>query len=172
MDRRRKQALLGWLEAERRGDEAVAERALGAFWRYLGRPAPRPGFARRTLARAGLRRPVWVLPGPRWLPRGVLAACLALVAVSAGLVPAFLVGLAATGDRLLSAGVGVVAALSERLAHGLTAWNVAKQISQSLVAGLTDPSALAALMAALVVSLFAFGWLRQLLALERSAKHA
>lgn len=172
MDRRRKQALFGWLEAERRGDEAAAERALNAFWRYLGRPAPRRGFARRTLARVGYGRPAWVLPGPKWLPRGVLAAALALVAVSVGLVPAFFVGLAATGDRLLSTSVGVVAALSERLAHGLTAWSVATRISQSLVAGLTDPSVLAASTAALLMSLFAFGWLRQLLALERSAKHA
>ncbi len=176
MDRKRKQALFRWLEAERRGDDAAAERALVSLWRRLGRPAPSPGFVRRTLARAGLdpraaRRRIWAPPGTIWLPRAALAAALALVAGSITLVPVSLITLATAGDRLLGAAIGLVAALSERLAHGLTAWSVATRISQSLVAGLSEPPAVAALATALLMSFFAFGWLRQLLTLERSAEH-
>lgn len=173
MDRQRRQALRSWLEAERRGDDLVAERALAGLWRRLGRPAPRPGFARRTLRRAGLAPGRgWALPGPRWLPRAALAAAFVLTAVPLAVAPVSAIAVARIGDRLLVSAIGLVVAVSERLAHGLTAWSVAERISGSLVDGLAQPPALIALGLALLTSFLAFGWLTRLLALERSNKHA
>jgi hypothetical protein len=60
--------LQGWIEAERRGDEASAERWFALALDQLPVPMPRPRFADRVLARAGLdrasrheRRRAWIV---------------------------------------------------------------------------------------------------------------
>lgn len=60
--------LRGWIEAERRGDEASAERWFALALTRLPVPVPKPGFADRILAHAGLdrasrreRRRAWIV---------------------------------------------------------------------------------------------------------------
>ena len=174
MTRHLHRSLVRWLEAERRDDAAAAERALAALWHQLPRPAPSRAFTRRTLSRvrrAGAGVGAWTLPLPQWLRRSALAASLALTAMSLAYLPASLITVAQSGDRLFDGAVGWVGAASERLAHGLTAWSVATRVSRSLVEGLAEPGYLAGLSLALLMSFFAFGWLHQLLGVERSSGH-
>jgi hypothetical protein len=152
----------------RAGEEGTAEDAVLAAWfELLPEREPRSGFVLRVLA--ALPRRSWL--DERW-GRGLLAAALAAVAVSAGfLIPALLPLARLVGPaEVLNLWIGSVAELVSRLTAGISTWNTFASVGRVLGHALALPPfvGLLALNAGLALAAF-----RGLVALssKRSPSH-
>ena len=148
--------------------EALGEAAMTAWFARLPERAPRPGFVLRVMS---------VLPRRTWLDarwsRGVLAAALAVVAVSVGfLVPALLPLARLVGPAsVLNLWIGSVADLVTHVTAGISTWSTVAGVSRVLGRALALPPFLGLLALNSVLALAAF---RGLVALssKRSTSHA
>jgi hypothetical protein len=140
---------LRFLEAERASRPEQAEAELAALFGALERPAPRPGFAGRVLARVR-RRSIFARPAVRV----AVAAALAAVAVGAALfAPAIGPLLAfAAPSGLLGAAAQIAAAVAGRLAAGAALWQDAAETARALARALLHPAVLSLLAALFAVA--------------------
>lgn len=185
MNRKLKKALSEWLEAEFEADlrakeqgaakrpEARAEDALGRAFRLIPVPSPSRAFVARTLRRAGLGGRFSSDLSAGWI-RAAVASSLVLAAVALILIPGFLVPILTIGmaTKPISLAIGFLAALLQRLAHGLAAWDVLSRMGSAAAETVASPAALGGMSVALLISFFAFRWLDQIVAAERSSSHA
>jgi hypothetical protein len=167
--------LTRWLAAERDDRSDEAEAALLELFEALPPLAPAAGFADRVMERVGLQNAGAVQEGlfaHRWT-RLVLASCLLAVALSVLWLPQTLLALAGTWSfgglveawarGLAEAGVWLAAAL--RLGDWLFS------LGSTLTRPLATPQVAAVVGGCLLVSTFAFRFLRDLIQ-ERSWTHA
>lgn len=147
--------------------EGWNDAALAGWFERLPELAPRPGFVLRVMS---------VLPRRSWLEapwsRGILAAALVAVAVSAGfLLPALLPLVRLVGPAgVLNLWIGSVADLATHLTAGISAWSTFASVGRVLGRALALPPFLALLALNAALALAAF---RGLVALssQRSPSH-
>ena len=168
MKRQNLEHLHRFLTAETEGRDAAAERALQAL--FLGLPAgrPRPGFAGRVLAAAGVARPPWSVPR-----RAAVAACLLAAGLAAAYLPPILFGVArALGPgRIFDAVIRTALALYEQLALVATLGSLCETLYRAFVVVATSPPAVVAWILALAVSVAGGRALSRLLTLQRSSRY-
>lgn len=170
MKRKLHRTMAEWLRLERAGSERRAERALAGVFAALPRVAPEPGFARRVLELAGLRRRRGSdLQGVR--ARGLVAVSAALTAVALAFAPAVLAALGAAIRPVLLVrfAAGTLAAGIQRLAEGFTVWETLARISSAVGGALDSPVMMATLTLCALISLGAFRLLKGLMVSERSS---
>ncbi|MCP4202817.1 MAG: hypothetical protein GY769_12895 [bacterium] len=180
MSRKLKKATESWLDIERRGSDASAERALLRVFRALPVPAPSPELARRTLAQLGLA-PLTARPAsqsghkPHWAYRWAVATALALSGLATVLyAPALLSSLSLKGSAnwIVDVGAGFLAAVSRRLAAGYTLWDVIGRAGATAAEVVATPQVLGFMFATVLFGLATFRVLAGLVAVERSSYHA
>lgn len=157
-----------WLAAERHDGDDQADAALLELFEALPLIAPPAGFADRVLLRAGIpaKRDLFASRGAR------LAVALGLVALGFGglWLPPVLRVLAALWSfgGLVQGGVQALAGAAQWLATALRAWDLLLTIGRALTQPLTTPQVTAGLVACLLISSFAFRFLRDQITGERS----
>lgn len=175
MHRRLEKAVISWLKAERGRDPNRAEAALRRVFLRLPLHAPPAGFVAGVLARLGMS-PVGLLSPPRLTLRWkvALGVCFALVALTAGSLPRFVVALW-TGlgpGKLIDLGAGALVDLGARLAEGIAVWSALSSAARAVSASLASPTMVAALAAAALISAAALRVLHELMLPERNARYA
>lgn len=165
-----------WLALEGAGRDREAEAALGALFERLPELGPSAGFADRVM-RAIAAPPALAAAAPAagrsWLPRGLLAACLALVALAAPVLPALLAPIAGRVSLggMVQGVADAVAALARWMAGAAAVWDGLARIAGWAAAVAGAPQAVAALLVMLAVAALALRRLSDLIAHERSWSH-
>lgn len=163
MNRRLGHQIRDWLDAEGKGSDELAERALARALAEIGRRGPGAGFADRVLLRAGRLAPALPPWRWRWL-RGALAASL----LGAGLALAVLPAVWLVIPALLHA---VGSPLVSTLLHSIARWISAAFAAAAIIADvgsalqtvLVTPTALVLLTANILLALASLMGLRRLL---------
>ncbi|MEM7051082.1 MAG: hypothetical protein AAF604_15540 [Acidobacteriota bacterium] len=157
-------ALERWLAHEAADRRGQADEAFFEVFAALPMLAPPPGFTDRVLAAAVPRRVRWHLP---------LVACLVLLGLGTGLLPAVL---KQVSTRVTLAGVvdgfsALVVSMARWVASAVDLWEAAAGFSSAIVALTEAPPVAAALVAMLVLAAVALRMLATLIANERSWSH-
>lgn len=163
-----------WLAAERRGASAAAEQALAALLARLPEARPRPGFADRVLAAAGLAAAPALRPALVWPGRALVAACLLVTAVAVAYLPALAVLIT---DQVTVAGmvsflVSTFTRAIDYLALAIAIGEILATLYEALLRVVLSPPVAFAWLGALVFSTWTLRWLVQLLSPQRKAEYA
>lgn len=175
-------AFKAWIQAERAGENADAERALHALFQELPEVRPRRRFAGESLTGASFServlREAGVAPRPApaplpWPLRAATAVALLLSAFALGWIPTVvsLVGQRITVGGVLDTLVQGFFHLTENVALLLSFWSYGESLYRSVMLVVMQPPVMAAALAAVLISAAALHSLRQLLALERSPRY-
>lgn len=157
-----------WIALERAGRDREAEAMLNVLFESLPLLRPTGEFADRVLAKAGLgdsaRARAW---------RYLAAACLALLAVGASVIPFALLRLVQeTGSGLL---VGLVSDLmvvgSQAAAGVLGMAQAVLGVAETIESVLASPEALTVAVAITLLGVAGFRWLHGLVMTERGAQY-
>lgn len=163
-----------WLAAERRAGRAgaglaKAEEALAALFVRLPEARPRPGFAGRVLAAAGLDlgASAAVAPAPlSWPLRALAAVCLLLTGTAVGLLrplAVFVAGRLTLAD-LVSGAARALTATVDHLATLAAVGRFLAELYDALLLVVTSPPIALGWLAALVFTALTVRWLARLLA--------
>jgi hypothetical protein len=165
MTRNRDELIATWLQAERAGEPEAADLRLSRAMRALGRTPPRPGFADRVLAAAGVVRPAPGLLASRWV-RAATVCAIALAGVGPLLLPLgpLLTQAPSYWARLLAASVGWVASGADAARVLLNALRLIVQVGDAIQLAAATPPVLAATAVSLVVATGSLAALGRLLA--------
>jgi hypothetical protein len=166
-------ALDRWLAAERHDRPEEADAALLELFESLPLIAPPAGFADRVLVRAGIRSAARRDPFAWWGARLAVALCLVALGLGALWLPPVLRVLAGfwSFGGLVQAGVRTLVDASQWLAAALRVWDLLLTIGGALTHPLTTPQVTAGLMVCLLMSSFAFRFLRDQITGERNWTH-
>jgi len=175
VNRKLNRTLHHWLQLERAGDDAEAERALGTAFALLPEEAVPAGFADRVLMLAGL--PPMPAAGLSqtavWCLRAVIGLCLVVTALFLLVIPSYLPAmlgifhLSRLTGFVIDAFVGVV----EQLGIGLVIWRAASTVGSILSSVLSSPPYLAALALGALLSVAALRALHEVVVSERSSRY-
>ena len=175
MNRKLHRATRDWLRSESSGQSTEAEEALRRVFSRLPSESVPFGFAEQVLERAGLtsvadrRRSLAGL----WGLRAALSLCLLSVALFVLVLPGYVPALLGifNPERLTEVGVGAVMSVFHQLGSGLVVWRALSAAGSIVTSTLSSPQGLAALLAALLLSIGGLRALHQVIFTERSSRY-
>jgi len=182
VNRRLENELKRWLRAEAQGRAEEAEQRLASVFRMRPEERLPEDLAARTMARLGARAfgsgatvraraPVSLFLD--WAFKIGVAASVLLAGVSAVLLSGMVVAFTRNGgsEQAVGWGIGLLAAASEQVARSIALWSGLDRVAGAMASAMLSPESLGAVTVGLLISLFAFRWLSQLVVIERSASH-
>ncbi len=161
--------LESWFQAERSGDTAAAERALGALLQGLPEARVPAGFAGAVVEAAGVGRARW-WERHTWLWRAAFVAWALAGFLSFAWVSSLLVGVVQSGQAV---GLGSrLLVVGGRIAsEALAAADAIGRASQTFTGALTGPQLLSFLWICAISMVIAARALSSIIAPERSLRH-
>ncbi|MFQ5527992.1 MAG: hypothetical protein ACE5GX_17255 [Thermoanaerobaculia bacterium] len=176
MNRKLKSATQGWLKLERDGRNSAAERALGRVFSALPTPAPSRALVGRTLAELGFDPSLAMGPGEtHWVFRWAVTLALMVSGLATAVFGPLLwgaVGLSGGVNWIVDLGAGLLAALSRRLAAGVTLLDVVGRAGETAAEVVATPQVLGLMLATVLFGLATLRLLTGMVAAERSPYHA
>ncbi len=139
-------------------------------------PAPSSALARRTLARLGFDPSASIAPAAsHWAFRWAVSLALVFSGLATALyMPTLVAALRLKGGAnwVVDLGAGFLAAVSRRLAAGVTCWEVISRAGATAAEVVATPQMLGLMLATVLFALATFRILAGVVVVERSSNHA